>query len=84
MLGSGGELGSKAGTVVMRVAWVDGKHLPLSASLGPALSVSSPETSAFCGAMLCSDAQSWLTLCDPVVCGLQGSSIHGDSPGKNT
>ena len=25
-----------------------------------------------------------LTLCDPVDCSLPGSSVHGDSPGKNT
>ena len=28
--------------------------------------------------------QSCLTLCDPMDCGLPGSSVHGDSPGKNT
>ena len=28
--------------------------------------------------------QSCLTLCDPVDCSLTGSSVHGDSPGKNT
>ena len=29
-------------------------------------------------------AQSCLTLYDPVDCSLPGSSVHGDSPGKNT
>ena len=29
-------------------------------------------------------AQSCPTLCDPVDCSLQGSSVHGNSPGKNT
>ena len=29
-------------------------------------------------------AQSCLTLCDPVDCSLPGSSVRGDSPGKNT
>ena len=29
-------------------------------------------------------AQSCLTLCDPVDCSPPGSSVHGDSPGKNT
>ena len=29
-------------------------------------------------------AQSCLTLCDPMDCSLPGSSIHGDSPSKNT
>ena len=28
--------------------------------------------------------QSCLTLCDPMNCDLPGSSVHGDSPGKNT
>ena len=29
-------------------------------------------------------AQSCLTLCDPMDCSLPGSSVHGDSPGKNS
>ena len=29
-------------------------------------------------------AQSCLTLCNPMDCGPPGSSVHGDSPGKNT
>ena len=29
-------------------------------------------------------AQSCLTLCNPMDCSLPGSSVHGDSPGKNT
>ena len=29
-------------------------------------------------------AQSCLTLCDPMDCSLPDSSVHGDSPGKNT
>ena len=33
--------------------------------------------------VLCLVAQSCLTLCDPMGC-LPGSSVHGDSPGKNT
>ena len=32
----------------------------------------------------CSVAQLCLTLCCPVDCSPSGSSIHGDSPGKNT
>ena len=32
----------------------------------------------------CSVAKSWLTPCDPVDCSPPGSSLHGDSPGKNT
>ena len=35
-------------------------------------------------AVLCLVAQSCLTLCDPMDCSLPGSSVHGDSPGKNT
>ena len=33
---------------------------------------------------VCSVAQSCLTLCDPMDCSPPGSSVHGDSPGKNT
>ena len=29
-------------------------------------------------------SQSCLTHCDPMDCGSPGSSVHGDSPGKNT
>ena len=35
-------------------------------------------------AVLCLVAQSCLTLCEPIDCNLPGSSVHGDSPGKNT
>ena len=34
--------------------------------------------------VLCLVVQSCLTLCDPMDCSLPGSSVHGDSPGKNT
>ena len=34
--------------------------------------------------VLCLVAQSCLTLCDPMNISLSGSSVHGDSPGKNT
>ena len=34
--------------------------------------------------MLCIVVQSCPTLCDPMGCNLSGSSVHGDSPGKNT
>ena len=34
--------------------------------------------------VLCLVTQSFLTLCDPVDCGPPSSSVHGDSPGKNT
>ena len=33
---------------------------------------------------VCLVAWSGLTFCDPVDCSLPGSSVHGDSPGKNT
>ena len=35
-------------------------------------------------AVLCLVAQSCLTLCDLMDCSPPGSSVHGDSPGKNT
>ena len=35
-------------------------------------------------AVLCLVAQSCLTLCDPMNRSPPGSSVHGDSPGKNT
>ena len=36
------------------------------------------------GCCCCLVAQSCLTLCDPLDCSPPGSSVHGDSPGKNT
>ena len=33
--------------------------------------------------LLCSVTQLCLTLCNPMDCSLPGSSVHGDSPGKN-
>ena len=33
---------------------------------------------------MCLVAQSCPALCDPMECSLPGSSVHGDSPGKNT
>ena len=36
------------------------------------------------GAVLCLITQLCLTLCDPMDCSLLGSSVRGDSPGKNT
>ena len=44
----------------------------------------SPSYLSVCCAMLCLLAQSCPTLCDPVDCSSPGSSVHGDSPGKNT
>ena len=34
--------------------------------------------------VLCLVAQSCPTLCDPIDCSLPDSSVHGDSPAKNT
>ena len=34
--------------------------------------------------VLCLDAQLYPTLCSPMDCSPPGSSVHGDSPGKNT
>ena len=34
--------------------------------------------------VLCLVTQSWPTLCDPMDCSPPGSSVRGDSPGKNT
>ena len=34
--------------------------------------------------VLCWVTQWCLTLCDPIDCSLRGSSLHGDSPSKNT
>ena len=34
--------------------------------------------------VICLVAHSCSTLCDPMVCSPPGSSVHGDSPGKNT
>ena len=33
---------------------------------------------------VCLVAQSYLTICNPMDCSPAGSSVHGDSPGKNT
>ena len=37
-----------------------------------------------CCAVLCLVTQSWPTLCDPMNCSPPSSSVHRDSPGKNT
>ena len=43
-----------------------------------------PASSALAVCALCFVSQSCLTLCNPMDCSPPGSSIHGDSPGKNT
>ena len=37
-----------------------------------------------CTALLCLVTQLFMTLCDLMECSPPGSSVHGDSPGKNT
>ena len=37
-----------------------------------------------CSVQFSSVTQLYLTVCDPMDCSLLGSSVHGDSPGKNT
>ena len=38
----------------------------------------------FSGSAVCLVTQSYLTLYNPMDCSLPSSSVHGDSPGKNT
>ena len=40
-------------------------------------------TNYYFAAVLCLVIQSYLTLCHLMDCSLPGSSVHGDSPGKN-
>ena len=44
----------------------------------------SPRALTWCSMCVCLVAQSCLTLCDTMDYGPPGSSVHGDSPGKNT
>ena len=46
-------------------------------------SFSKLKTSIKCS-VLCLVAQTYPTLCNPMDCSLPGSSVHGDSPGKDT
>ena len=49
------------------------------------LSISFSQGKLYLLCSVCLVAQSCLTLCDPIDCSLPpGSSVHGDSPGKNT
>ena len=43
-----------------------------------------PKKILFYTCMHAKSLQSCLTLCDPMDCSPRGSSVHGDSPGKNT
>ena len=62
----------------------------LRSSFLPSRSTQSTELSSPCYiaasycAVLCLAAQLCLTLCNPMDCSLPGSSVHGNSPGKNT
>ena len=62
------------------LCFYDTLYTALQWDLQAVLSVSS--TRLYC--VLCSVTQSWPTLCDPMDCSPPGSSVHGDSPGKNT
>ena len=54
----------------------------LPSQLGCKLFNNTETISIFC-AVLCLVTQSCPTLCDPMDCHPPGSSVHGDSPGKN-
>ena len=56
-------------------------HLSTSLNLGKAFEFLDQETMV---EVLCLVAQLCLTLCDPLDYSPSGSSVHGDSPGKNT
>ena len=45
--------------------------------------VTLPHSSSTANMYLCLVVQSCPTVCDPMDCSLPGSSVHGDSPGKN-
>ena len=50
----------------------------------PPLEISYTPLCLCCLLVLCLVTQSCLILCNPKDYGLSGSSVHGDSPGKNT
>ena len=58
----------------------DKSVLGIHGSLLPKKQTESPNTLP----CVCLVAQSCLTLCDPMDCSPPGSSVHEDSPGKNT
>ena len=62
--------------------------LELPVGLSPCMRGASPRaewfsTSSVQLSVLCLVAQLYLTLCDPTDCSLLGSSVHGESPGRN-
>ena len=69
--------------VVLSSPTRDQTHDPLHWKHG-ALTSGAPWRYAWTCFLLVLLAQSCLTLCNPMDCSLPGSSLHGDSPGKNT
>ena len=61
--------------IKIHVSYINVWHLPKP---------SEAHTKSWLYPVLCLVAQSCLTLCNPVDCSPPGSSVHGDSPGKNT
>ena len=59
------------------------EELPGTSTNAPPLLFTSYEF-ATVPVIMCLVAQSCPTLCDPMACSPPGSSVHGDSPGKNT
>ena len=53
-------------------------------SMAPGESRPSSATYPLCDLVLCLVTQSCPTLCNPMDCSSPGSSVHGDSSGKNT
>ena len=56
-------------------------HPQFTAALGAEESPATPSTQGLCHTLLlaccCLDAQSWLTVCNPMDCSPPGSSVHG-------
>jgi len=70
-------------TAQTHVCWVGDAiqpSRPLSSPSPPVFNLSQHQ----CCAVLCLVTQWWPTLCDPMDCSMPGSSVHEDSPGKNT
>ena len=70
------ESGPGGSPVDRNVAWCEVAHAEWGAPEGQLL-----ETSSLLGTVLCC---SRVQLCNPMCCSPPGSSVHGDSPGKNT
>ena len=61
----------------------NGRHACIISSFWPPRKTAFPSCYYSC-CWCCLVTQSCLTLCYPMDCSLPGSSVHGDSPGKNT